>query len=146
MALTQSVRLAGMRGSLGFDTVGPMVRCLIVDDSPHFLAAAERLLAREGITVVGVASTSQEAVAAVRRLQPEVLLLDIDLGGESGLALADRLHHDRSATPKVILVSAHAEQDYDDLIMTSPAIGFLSKTALSGDAIRNLLHGGRGAA
>lgn len=120
-----------------------MVRCLIVDDSPHFAAAAEGLLAREGITVVGVASTSHEAVLAVRRLQPDMLLLDIELGGESGLALADRLYHDQPGTPKVILVSAHAEQDYADLIATSPAIGFLPKTAVSGDAIRRLLEGGR---
>jgi hypothetical protein len=39
----------------------------------------------------------------------------------------------------VILISTHAEQDYAELIAASPAIGFLPKTALSGDAIRGLL-------
>lgn len=124
---------------LGIVTI--MVRCVIVDDSPHFLAAAEGLLAREGITVVGVARTGSEAMAAVHRLDPDVLLLDIDLGTESGLSLADRLQGDRPGMPKVILVSAHAEQDYADLISASAAIGFLSKTALSGQAIRHLLQG-----
>jgi hypothetical protein len=41
----------------------------------------------------------------------------------------------------VILISTHAEQDYAEQIAASPAIGFLSKTALSGDAIRDLLAG-----
>ena len=41
----------------------------------------------------------------------------------------------------MILISTHAEQDYAELIAASPAIGFLSKTALSADAIRALLAG-----
>jgi DNA-binding NarL/FixJ family response regulator len=135
-----------MRPSLGLGNVGHMVRCVIVDDSPHFLAAAQGLLAREGITVVGVASTSSDALAVVRQLRPDVLLLDIDLGGESGLSLAGRLSTDQPGTPRVILVSAHAEQDYADLIANSPAIGFLSKTAVSGDAIRRLLQEASGEA
>jgi CheY-like chemotaxis protein len=120
-----------------------MVRCLIVDDSPHFLHAAVGLLAREGISVVGVATSSDEAIEQVRRLQPDVLLLDIDLGGESGLALAVRLHSDaRASDIKIILTSTHEEQDFADLIDSSPAIGFLPKTALSGDAIRRLMRCG----
>jgi hypothetical protein len=41
----------------------------------------------------------------------------------------------------VILISTHAGQDYTELIAASPAIGFLPKTALSGNAIRDLLAG-----
>jgi len=113
-----------------------MLRCLIVDDSPRFLDAARGLLERQGVTVVGVASNSADA------LRPDVTLLDIDLGGESGLELARRLHGQAGpAVAPVILISTHAEQDYAELIAASPAIGFLSKTALSGDAIRDLLAG-----
>ena len=119
-----------------------MLRCLIVDDSPRFLDAARGLLERQGITVVGVASTSADALRRARELRPDVTLVDIDLGGESGLELARRLHHQAGPAPaRVILVSTHAEQDYADLIAASPAVGFLSKTALSAGAIRDLLAG-----
>jgi DNA-binding NarL/FixJ family response regulator len=119
-----------------------MLRCLIVDDSSRFLDAARGLLERQGITVVGVASTSADALQRVQELRPDVTLLDIDLGGESGLELARRLHGQANpAAAPVILISTHAEQDYAELIAASPAIGFLSKTALSADAIRSLLAG-----
>ena len=65
-------------------------------------------------------------------------------GGESGLELARRLHGQAGMNPgPVILISTHAEQDYAELIAASPVIGFLPKTALSGDAIRDLLAGHR---
>jgi DNA-binding NarL/FixJ family response regulator len=118
------------------------LRCLIVDDSRRFLDAARGLLERQGITVVGVASTSAEALRLAEELQPDVTLLDIDLGGESGFELARRLRRDADPAPsKMILISTHAEQDYADLIAASPAVGFLSKSALSGGAIRALLAG-----
>jgi CheY-like chemotaxis protein len=122
----------------------PMLRCLIVDDSPRFLDAARGLLEGQGVTVVGVASNSADALQRTGELRPDVTLLDIDLGGESGLELARRLHGQAGMTPRpVILISTHAEQDYAELIAASPVIGFLPKTALSGDAIRDLLAGHR---
>jgi DNA-binding NarL/FixJ family response regulator len=122
-----------------------MLRCLLVDDSPHFLDAARALLEGQGVTVVGQASSSAEALRRVGELRPDVTLLDIDLGGESGLELARRLHDQAGPVPApVILISTHAEQDYAELIAASPAIGFLPKTALSADAIRDLLSGPRG--
>jgi CheY-like chemotaxis protein len=119
-----------------------MLRCLIIDDSPRFLDAARGLLERQGITVVGVAANSADALQRAGELRPDLTLLDIDLGGESGLELARRLHDQPGLAPgPVILISTHAEQDYAELIAASPAIGFLSKTTLSGDAIRDLLAG-----
>ncbi|MDB5716517.1 MAG: putative transcriptional regulator, partial [Sphingomonadales bacterium] len=111
-----------------------------IDDSPHFLDAARGLLEREGIAVVGVASTGADAVRSVEALRPDVTLLDIDLGGESGFEVATRLHRDGRLLPsRVILISTHAEQDYAELIAASPVVGFLSKSALSAGAIRDLL-------
>ena len=119
-----------------------MLRCLIVDDSPRFLDAARGLLEGQGVTVVGQASSSAEALQQAEELRPDVTLLDIDLGGESGLELARRLQDQAGpASAPVILISTHAEQDYAELIAASPAIGFLPKTALSADAIRGLLAG-----
>jgi DNA-binding NarL/FixJ family response regulator len=114
-----------------------MLRCLIVDDNRRFLDAARGLLEREGVAVVGVASTSAEALHQVQELQPDVTLVDIDLGGESGFELVRRLAD--LAPLRMILVSTHAEQDYADLIAASPAIGFVPKSALSAAAIQALL-------
>jgi len=116
------------------------LRCLIVDDNLHFLEAARGLLEREGVMVVGVASTSSQALQQADQLHPDVALLDIDLGGESGFELARRLQRETSLSPsRVILISTHTEQDYAELIAASPVVGFLSKSALSADAIRRLL-------
>jgi DNA-binding NarL/FixJ family response regulator len=116
------------------------LRCLIVDDSHQFLAAASALLESQGITVVGLASNTVDALLRAAELRPDVMLVDIDLGGESGLDLAHQLDrltgHRRSA---VILTSNRAEQDYAELITASPAVGFLSKTAISAGTIQDLL-------
>ena len=119
-----------------------MLRCLIVDDSAHFLAVARTVLERDGISVVGTASTGQQALRLAAELRPDVLLVDIDLGGESGLRLAGRLTEQAGEGPApIIMISLHSEEDYADLIAASPAIGFLPKTALSGRAIRETLDG-----
>ena len=117
------------------------MRCLIVDDSPEFVAAARSLLERDGISVIGVASTSVEALRRFRELRPDVTLVDIDLGGESGFELAEKLDGARDSTRSaVILVSTHAEQDFADLIASSPAAGFLPKSELTTDAIHELVR------
>jgi DNA-binding NarL/FixJ family response regulator len=116
------------------------MRCLIVDDSADFIDAARGLLECEGITVVGVASTSADALRSFEELRPDVTLVDINLGGESGFELAEQL--DRAAGPSpVILISTHAAQDFADMIESSPAVGFLSKSALTCGAIHDLVGG-----
>jgi DNA-binding NarL/FixJ family response regulator len=118
-----------------------MLRCLIVDDNPGFLDAARGLLEREGVAVVGVASTGAEAIQRIQELSPDVTLVDIDLGAESGFEVARRLHQQADqATSPVILISTYDEQDYADLIAASPALGFLAKSALSASAVREVLE------
>ncbi|MCW2593177.1 MAG: response regulator containing a CheY-like receiver domain and an DNA-binding domain [Mycobacterium sp.] len=118
------------------------MRCVIVDDSPDFVDAARRLLEHDGITVVGIASTSAEALRCFDELRPDVILVDVNLGGENGFELAEQLHRFGLPTPpSVILISTHAEQDLADMIATSPAVGFLSKINLTPGAIRDLVDG-----
>jgi CheY-like chemotaxis protein len=82
--------------------------CLIVDDSPRFVDAARGLLEREGIAVVGVASTGAEALQRAEELQPDVTLVDIDLGGQSGFEVVRRLDREVGLAPsRVILISIH---------------------------------------
>ena len=116
------------------------LRCLIVDDSPQFVEAARGLLEREGIVVVGAASTSAEALRRAEELKPDVTLVDVDLGHESGFELVRRLHSQTSLnSSRAILISTYAEEDFADLITASPAAGFLSKSDLSARAIREIL-------
>jgi DNA-binding NarL/FixJ family response regulator len=115
-------------------------RVLIVDDNRSFLAAARVLLEREGQCVVGVASTTAEALKGAAELRPGVVLVDITLGAESGFELARRLVEvDPGGESAVILISTHAQDDFADLIAESPATGFLPKSELSAGAIRRIL-------
>ncbi|HET6987582.1 MAG TPA: response regulator transcription factor [Kribbella sp.] len=115
---------------------------MIVDDSARFLEVARALLEPDGISVVGTASTGARALTLAAELRPDVMLVDIDLGGESGLKLTRLLAEQADGAPApIILISTHSEEDYADLIAASPAIGFLPKTALSGTAIRGTLDG-----
>jgi CheY-like chemotaxis protein len=115
------------------------LRCLLVDDSTRFLGAAHDHLEREGIVVVGVATSIAQALDQAERLRPDVALVDIDLAGESGFELARRLRQPGGPVAAVILISTHSEEDFADLIAASPAVGFLSKAALSAEAIRGLV-------
>jgi DNA-binding NarL/FixJ family response regulator len=118
------------------------LRILIVDDNGSFLAAARVLLEREGLSVVGVASTTEEALRRAEELRPDVFLVDVSLGTESGFELARRLiDQDPGGKSAVILISTHAEADLADLIAESPATGFVPKSELSADTIRRILDG-----
>lgn len=119
-----------------------MLRCLIVDDNDYFLSTARCLLERQGVAVVGVASDSAQALLLAEQLRPDVALVDINLGSECGFDVALRLQDESDPSALlVILISSQAEDDYADLIEASPAVGFLSKTALSGEAIGAVLAG-----
>lgn len=101
------------------------LRCLLVDENDAFLEAARVLLEREGLTVVGVASSTAEALRQAHALRPDVLLV---------LAQGDQ----GDGAP-VILISARAETDYTELIAESPAVGFLPKPELSARGINRIL-------
>jgi DNA-binding NarL/FixJ family response regulator len=114
------------------------LRCLLVDDNEQFLASATRLLESQGLEVVGGASTGAEALRLAEELAPEIALVDVQLGEEDGFGLARRLTA-VSRPPRVVLISTHAEDELEDLIAESPAVGFLPKSALSATAILALL-------
>jgi DNA-binding NarL/FixJ family response regulator len=119
------------------------ISVLVVDDNESFLDASCALLRREGLEVLGVATTSAEALRGVENLRPDVVLVDVNLGGESGFDLARLLvQADQGRESVVILMSTQAATDLADLIAESPANGFLPKSELSADAIRRILNGG----
>jgi CheY-like chemotaxis protein len=119
------------------------LRCLIVDDNREFLQAASSVLESGGITVVGVASSITEALRSAAQLRPDIVLVDVDLGGEDGFDLAERLHRQAGSDGRaIILISAHGQEEFADLIAESPALGFVPKAALSASAIGGVLSNG----
>ena len=129
------------------------IRCLIVDDSPAFGRVAAELLVEEGLDVVGLATHAEEAMRLATELRPDVALVDIDLGGESGFEVSRLLRGEHREEPlaagnghrpcdlvgAVILVSTHSEDEFAELIEASPATGFIAKAELGGAAIEAML-------
>jgi DNA-binding NarL/FixJ family response regulator len=123
------------------------LRCLLVDDNDAFLEAARVLLEQQGVQVAGMASNIAGALRQARALRPDVILVDIGLGEESGFELARLLAVDGQGGQRgqriradVILISAQAETDYTDLIAECPAAGFLHKPELSAQRISQILN------
>lgn len=112
------------------------LRCLLVDDSRLFLETARSILDQQGVTVAGLASSTAEALRQASLLRPDVAIVDIGLGGESGFDLARDLVRKGIA---VILTSASAAEDYGDLVAENPAAGFLPKAELSAAGIQQIL-------
>jgi two-component system chemotaxis response regulator CheB len=100
------------------------IRILVVDDSPAQLALLVRILQRTGtFTVVGTACTGREAIAAVERLRPQVVAMDVHLPGIDGYE-ATRQIMERWPTP-IVLVSAR-ESDASERTMLALAAGALA--------------------
>lgn len=117
-----------------------VVRCLIVDDSPRFADEARSLLESEGISVVGVAESGDEAVRLTEELTPDIALLDVGLGAESGFDVARRIADgSEGRRPRLIFISTYDEDEFRDRIASSPALGFIAKAELSAERIRKLL-------
>jgi DNA-binding NarL/FixJ family response regulator len=121
-----------------------MLRCVIIDDSAPFLDAATGLLQREGLEVSGTASSGAQGVRQVDELRPDVVLVDVMLGNESGFDVARLVHGRHGDAPAVILISTHAEVDLADLIDATPAAGFLQKSQLSAAAVERIVSASRG--
>ena len=119
------------------------LRCVIVDDNADFLATVRGILSGGPLEVVGEAASVDEALARAAELAPDVVLLDIDLGEQSGFVVARELiEQTGAAAPSIVFISAHPESDFVDLIADSPAVGFVPKSELSTAAILGVLRAG----
>ena len=111
---------------------------VIADDHPSFRASARAILQSEGFEVVGEAEDGESAIAAARALNPDVLLLDVQLPDMDGFAVCRALGLN-GGPPAVVLVSSRDACDYGGLIEQSGARGFIAKDELSGNALSDLL-------
>jgi DNA-binding NarL/FixJ family response regulator len=110
---------------------------VVVDDHAGFRRAASELLESEGFDVVGEAADGSSALAATRKLRPQLVLLDVALPDTSGFDLARRLGAQRV---NVILTSSREHGDLNRRVRESGALGFVPKDELSGSALRALLE------
>ena len=104
---------------------------LVVDDSAAFRATAQVLLKARGYEVVGAATDIASAIAAARELQPDCVLLDVNLPDGDGLVSAGEFEAD------VVLVSTL--ELHGDIVERSGARGFVPKTELASPRLVELL-------
>jgi CheY-like chemotaxis protein len=114
-----------------------MPTVLIVDDHRVFRSVA-RMALGERFTVVGEAGDGPEALALAATLRPEVVLVDVQLPGLDGFAVATALAL-LDDPPQVVLTSSRDRRDLEPLIRGSPARGFIAKERLSGRSLGELL-------
>ena len=114
-------------------------RMLIVDDDPDFRRWARAWLESEGYDIVGEAGDGGSALAEVRRLRPEVVLLDIQLPDLDGFQVTELLLLEPDP-PEVVLISSRESRDYGDRVAVSGARGFASKEDLSETTLESLLR------
>jgi DNA-binding NarL/FixJ family response regulator len=111
---------------------------LIVDDHPSFRTSARRLLEADGFDVIGEAEDGHAAIAAAQQLQPDVVLLDVQLPDIDGFEVAARLAGLGLACA-VVLTSSRNRAEYGSLVTENGVRGFVPKAELSGAALAALL-------
>ena len=112
---------------------------LIVDDNPGFRRGVRSLLAAQGFDVVGEACDGHAGMEAAANLDPDVVLLDVDLPDVDGFEVAMRLTGS-GCRAKVVLTSSHDSSDFGPMIARSGACGFVPKADLSGRVLAELLR------
>jgi two-component system, NarL family, invasion response regulator UvrY len=121
------------------------MKILLVDDHAGVRAGVRRLLASEVDVSILEADSSHEALDVYRRERPDLIVLDLNLTGSSGLELIRRLIQLDKST-KILVLSMHSEPVYAARALQAGARGYVSKSASAEefvDAVRQVGKGGR---
>jgi DNA-binding NarL/FixJ family response regulator len=127
----------GLGGGLWQDQYMPIpaVSVLVVDDQAPFRAAARLVVrATAGFEVVGEAKSGEEAVEAVGRLKPNLVLMDINMEGMGGIAATRRIRGEHEGT-SVILLSTYDEDDLPADARTCGALAYIHKERFGPDIL-----------
>jgi two-component system invasion response regulator UvrY len=115
-----------------------LVGVLIVDDQPPFRAVARTLVSLlKGWRVVGEVATGEDAIAAASAVRPQVVLMDINLPGISGIE-ATRKIVEFAPLIQVLLLSTYAAADLPADALSCGAVGYVRKEDLSPQVLRDL--------
>lgn len=114
------------------------VRVLIVDDHADFRRMARALLTSSGYEVVGEADDAATALSAFDELQPDLVVLDVQLPTDDGIEISHQLN-ERNNRPQVVLVSSREASDYGHRLLDAPVRGFIRKRDFSGASLRPLI-------
>lgn len=107
------------------------LRLLLVDDSPAFLSATVRLLAKHAsVASITCVLSGPAALECLTQLRPDLVLLDFTMEGMNGLATT-RAIKARPDAPYVVMVTLHDNSTYRDAAHTAGADGFLAKSELA---------------
>ncbi|HKP30673.1 MAG TPA: response regulator transcription factor [Gemmatimonadales bacterium] len=120
------------------------VRVLLVDDHPLVREGIRLALNTPGFQVVGEAANATEGFGESVRLQPDVVVMDISLPGESGLSVATRLLHEMPST-RILMLSVYHQAEYVLEAVRIGAHGYLLKDTQPADlreAVRTVANGG----
>src|SRR5262245_41198943 len=111
------------------EVANALLGVLVVDDQDPFRRAMSAVVDEtDGFAVVGMVASGEESVAAAADLQPDLVLMDINLPGIDGIEAARRIS-EGAAPPVVILLSTYDEDDFD--LTGCGAAAYISKAALS---------------
>lgn len=116
------------------------IRVLMIDDHPIVRSGIRMLLEQAGdIEVVGEAERGNDAVALIKRLKPDVLLLDMEMPGKTGVEVAREVESERLPV-RVLALSAHDDEEYILNLLANGAAGYLTKEEAL-DTIVDAVHG-----
>ena len=120
-----------------------MIRVLLADDQALMREGLRTILdAHDEIEVVGEASDGSEAINQARRLEPDLVLMDVEMPGTDGITATRRLLADGPSAPRVVVLTTFDREDYIAEALRAGASGFLLKTASPSelaDAVRNAM-------
>lgn len=112
---------------------------VVVDDEQAFLDVARSVLSQyPGVTVVGTATSGEQAIEVALSLRPELVILDVQMPGMSGFEAARRLRR-QAANVRVVMVSAHDEPQYEAIARAAGAEAFLTKKAFLSEGLGSYL-------
>lgn len=118
------------------------IRVFLVDDNGAILSDLQDELGDE-FEIAGTAQNGEEALLAVPRVHPDVVVLDITMPGLNGLQVATRIHGNHPQT-RILFLTIHEEPEYISAAFNAGALGYVSKRRLASDlaqAIREVFEG-----
>src|SRR3990172_10443865 len=114
------------------------VRVLIVDDKEPFRMAARMVVeATDGFEVVGEADTGESSVEMARELAPDLVLMDVNLPGVSGLDATRQILAERSDSTVVLLLSTYEEEEYAPRAAECGAAAYIPKAVFGPDRLES---------